>query len=76
MAFLPKRNSYSIEYKINVLEHYFKTGGDRVVGNKAETAAYFKIGKKTVHRWDFTNLHYLYGIITGNMLKIKSMLLW
>ena len=50
MAFLPKRNSYSIEYKINVLEHYFKTGGDRVVGNKAETAAYFKIGKKTVHR--------------------------
>ncbi|XP_018024646.1 uncharacterized protein LOC108680352 isoform X6 [Hyalella azteca] len=45
-----KRNSYSTDFKIKVLEYYLKNGGDAVFGLKSRTADHFNIGKKTVVR--------------------------
>ena len=45
-----KRGSYSVDFKIKVLQFYLKNGGDRLFGNKGNTAKHFNIGKKTVQR--------------------------
>ena len=45
-----KRNSYSIDFKMKVLQFYLKNGGDKLFGNKSHTAQHFNIGKKTVER--------------------------
>ena len=50
MNFQVKRSVYTPEFKIKVLEHYLKNGGESVFGLKTKTAEHFKIGKKTVHR--------------------------
>ena len=44
------RKSYSVDFKLKVLQFHLKNGGDKIFGNKATTAQHFKIGKKTVHR--------------------------
>ncbi|KAF2363714.1 Aldehyde dehydrogenase domain [Trinorchestia longiramus] len=45
-----KRNSYTTDFKIKVLEFYLKNGGESVFGLKSRTAEHFNIGKKTVVR--------------------------
>ena len=44
------RKSYSVDFKIKVLQFYLKNGGDKIFGNRGKTAQHFSIGKKTVHR--------------------------
>lgn len=51
MSSFGKRNAYTTDFKIKVLEHYLKNGGEKGFGLKAKTALHFKIGKKTVHRY-------------------------
>lgn len=45
-----KKITYTSEFKLKVLDYYFKNGGDENFGLKKKTASHFNINKKTINR--------------------------
>lgn len=45
-----KKITYSSDFKLKVLDYYFKHGGDDKFGLKKKTAGHFNIDKKTINR--------------------------
>lgn len=45
-----KKITYTSEFKLKVLDYYFKNGGDENFGLKKKTAIHFNINKKTINR--------------------------
>ncbi|KAK7077066.1 hypothetical protein SK128_027354 [Halocaridina rubra] len=45
-----KKITYSNDFKLKVLDYYFKHGGDDIFGLKKKTAIQFNIDKKTINR--------------------------
>ncbi|CAL4145491.1 unnamed protein product, partial [Meganyctiphanes norvegica] len=50
MATTNKKITYNSDFKLKVLEHYLKNGGDSKYGLKTKTCARFNINKKTINR--------------------------
>lgn len=50
MASASKKITYTSDFKLKVLDYYFKHGGDDNFGLKKKTAGHFNIDKKTVNR--------------------------
>ncbi|XP_063604585.1 uncharacterized protein LOC134780059 [Penaeus indicus] len=50
MAMSSKKITYTSDFKLKVLDYYFKNGGDDNFGLKKKTAQHFNIDKKTISR--------------------------
>lgn len=50
MATSSKKITYTSDFKLKVLDYYFKNGGDEKFGLKKKTAGHFNIDKKTINR--------------------------
>nr|XP_045600329.1 serine-rich adhesin for platelets-like isoform X2 [Procambarus clarkii]XP_045600330.1 serine-rich adhesin for platelets-like isoform X2 [Procambarus clarkii] len=50
MATSSKKITYTSDFKLKVLDYYFKNGGDENFGLKKKTAGHFNIDKKTINR--------------------------
>ncbi|XP_076038934.1 uncharacterized protein LOC143024080 [Oratosquilla oratoria] len=50
MATSSKKITYTNDFKLKVLDYYFKHGGDNSFGLKTKTAHHFNIDKKTINR--------------------------